>query len=144
KPSHRVTDDVRLLDLEMVQQPHHIQRHFLSILFCIMWFVAFAVTATIECNHPIVFCESLKHSVSNGVGSTPEAMYQDNRLACSLFYISDAYSLRVEELVLQVLSNRQRRHCCRHQQNYSESKSYSHCPPKEVECLEASAAERWS
>ena len=47
----RVADQVGLLDLEMVEQAHHVGRHFGAVLLGVVRLIALAVPPAIQGNH---------------------------------------------------------------------------------------------
>ena len=49
--AHRVSDDVRLPHLQVIQQADHIGYHVHSILLLVVWLVAPAMAAIVDSNH---------------------------------------------------------------------------------------------
>jgi hypothetical protein len=74
-PAHRVADDVRLLDFQMVEQKHNVFDPSLAVGRGIRRLVRFAVARQIECDDPMIFCERVDRSgrlpVDAGAGTSP-------------------------------------------------------------------------
>ena len=97
--AHRVTDDVCALDLQVIEQPHHVARQLLAVRLRIVRLAALAVAA-----------QSIAMARDSGPGRrrrrwiqlrsrVPGGRAQDDRLSLSLLDVVDGHTVRVEELI---------------------------------------------
>jgi len=101
EPTHRVADNMRPPDVEVIEKPHRIEGHFAPVLLRIVRLATPAVTAGVKRDHPVVSGQVLEDTSRHpGLKTTSHAVEQNDGLTVSLLYVTDCDPVGVEEFVL--------------------------------------------
>ena len=99
--AERVADDVRALDLQVIEKPHDILRELVAVRFRIVRLAALAVAAQIHRDGAMVLRDRREHAVGNEVPieRAGVAVQHDHRRPRALLDITNLHAVRVEESI---------------------------------------------
>jgi hypothetical protein len=97
--AHRIADDVRFLDVEVVEQPYDVVDHLNAVARGVVRLVALAVAAAVERDDAEVLRERIDDArrAPVRVEARRESMHKDDRLAAADLHVVDLDAGRVEE-----------------------------------------------
>src|SRR6187399_1894896 len=99
--AERKPNDMRLLDVQMIEQPRHVQRLLPAISCGLARFIAFAVAARIKRNHAKIFLQICHYSPSDpAIQARGTTMQQYNRRTFSAINIANLHAAGVKVMIL--------------------------------------------
>src|SRR5687768_1827452 len=99
--AHRVPNDVRAAQLEMIEQADDVEAHLAAVGAGLMRLAALAVAAGIERDDAVALRQRRKHpGIDPALQAATIAMDQDDRITATLFDVTDADAVGVEKSIL--------------------------------------------